>query len=460
MVGTRPRLRTPNVRTASPVVPPVDLPVEDIQIEKLVYGGDGLGRLASGEVVFTPWSAPGDRLKVTPKTGRPLRGSLEEILEPSLQRVVPRCDVFMQCGGCQWQHLNGESQRDWKRRIVEESLQRLGKLENVTVLPTIGDDASAWAYRNRAQWDVDSQDSGAPRLGYHAHHSRDIVEFDHCHIIPDELNNLALQIRRTLQDNPGLAQGLKRIEVLSNEYDQCLLILESLNLRASQALAQALIASLPQVVGIASRHPEQSNALLTGLTGQTHLFETLEGKKYRISADSFFQTNPHGARQLLQVLSNMFPAPAQSLLDIYAGVGVFALHFSTQVQRVLAIESAPSAVLDAQENLRLNAVQNVTIRKGEAQRVLSTLKDRFDVAIVDPPRGGCTPEVLDWLSRHVQQNILYVSCNPTTLARDLKLLVAAGWTVELVQPIDMFPQTYHVECVVKLRHSSISLGKD
>jgi 23S rRNA (uracil1939-C5)-methyltransferase len=421
-----------------------------VSIDKLVYGGDGLARLESGEVIFVPWSAPGDELKIDPQPGKPLRGKILEIQQPSPERTEPNCSVFGRCGGCNWQHISGEAQRDWKTRIASESLQRIGKFPEVNVLPTLGKDETAWAYRNRAQWDVDSRNPRQIKLGYHAAQSSEIVEFDHCHIIPDTLNAVALQIRTLLRENPGLAQGLKRIEAIRTQGGQLLLILESLNRAAAQSLATTLSQQLTELIGVSYRNAAKPKAPLVTLSGQAYVRETLGGQTYQISAGSFFQTNLHGAGQLLNVLDEALLPDATSLLDLYAGVGVFAMHFSKRVSRVLAIESAPTAIADARENLRLNGIDNVELRRGDARLVFKELKDHFDAAIVDPPRAGCTPEVLDWLSQHVHKQLLYVSCNPTTLARDLKALAAAGWRVDTVQPIDMFPQTYHIECVAKL----------
>ncbi len=449
MTATRDMISVSTPETATPQ----DLGPQDIIIDKLVYGGEGLGRLPSGEVIFTNWSAPGDELTVLPQPGKPLRGQIQQIRAASPDRIAATCAVFGQCGGCNWQHISGESQRDWKNRIVQESLQRIGKFSEISVPVTLGEDATAWAYRNRAQWDVEPAGPNGPLLGYHAAQSKAIVEFDHCHILPEGLNQLALQIRTMLRQNPGLAQGLKRVEAIRNQAGQTLLIFDSTNRAASLALAHALEEVIPDLVGVSFRNISKPHPSPVLLTGQNYLRETMAGKTYQLSAGSFFQTNLHGASQLLSVLEAAILPNAQSLLDIYAGVGVFAMHFSGRVPRVLAVESAHSAMADAKENLGLNGIKNVELSRGEARAVLHGLKEEFDVAIIDPPRAGCTPEVLVWINKYVKQQLLYVSCNPTTLARDLKTLAAAGWHVDRVQPVDMFPQTYHIECVAVLRRA-------
>lgn len=429
----------------------------ELTIEKLVYGGDGLGRLPSGEVLFVPWSAPGDHLHVerVPGNAKPAKGDIETILQAGPNRTEPRCSVFGECGGCQWQHLSPASQRDWKRTIVEESLHRIGKLPNISVLPTLGSDETAWAYRNRVQWDIEPAGDELTaieeyHLGYHAAQSHTVVEFEHCHIIPDSLNQLALALRQFVRENSQLVSGLLRIEAMINQAGEILLVFEGEQNPGLQALARTLQTEFPAIVGIAHKTTDKRAERITVLAGQGFLTETLAGQSFRVSAGSFFQTNRKAAEHILNTLDTYLVPNTNSLLDLYAGVGVFALHFKEKARRILAIESASTAMADAQENITAHQATHITFKAGDVRTALKNLKDRFDVAIVDPPRAGCQPEVLNWLSQHIERQLLYVSCNPTTLARDLKLLAEHGWQIQTVQPIDMFPQTYHIETVVSL----------
>ncbi|HEY9688039.1 MAG TPA: 23S rRNA (uracil(1939)-C(5))-methyltransferase RlmD [Coleofasciculaceae cyanobacterium] len=422
------------------------LPAVEINIDKLVYGGDGLGRLGSGEIIFVPWSAPGDRLKVQPLAGsqKPARGRIAEILETGPERTTPPCSVFGTCGGCQWQHLNPSAQRMWKRDIVAESLQRIGKLPDVQVLDTIGSDEATWHYRNRVQWDV------GPRgqLGYCQASSHDVVAFDHCWIIPEPLNRIADWLQEKFQSDTALATRVKRIEAFVNRKEQVLVTLEPIQDQELNRLAAALKSAFPEIIGIVSMAEGRPEPKV--LQGQAFLTETLGGHTFCISAGSFFQTNLEAAERMLAVMDEWLLPDSGSLVDLYAGVGVFAIHFSDRFKRVLAVESAKTALNDARQNIILVPAPHVAVKSGDVSRVLGNLSESFDVAIVDPPRAGCRPEVLDWLNRQVQRQILYVSCNPTTLARDLKTLAEGGWQVQAVQPIDMFPQTYHMETIVNL----------
>jgi 23S rRNA (uracil1939-C5)-methyltransferase len=428
----------------------------ELTIEKLIYGGDGLGRLPEGEVLFVPWSAPGDQLEVSRQVGsKPPKAIISNVMSPSQDRTQPPCSVFGRCGGCQWQHITPSAQRHWKREIVVESLQRIGKLSNINVLETIGSDEAAWHYRNRAQWEIEpvTQELAASishHLGYHAAQSHDVIEFDHCHIIPDALNTLALHLRQTLKQQPKLASGLLRIEAMINQAGEILLQIEGEASPRLQAMAEHLREVFPHIIGITGRNQGQKSEIPQVLIGQPHLMETLGGHNFQISAGNFFQTNIRGAEAILQTLDDWLLPETSSLLDVYAGVGVFAIHFHQRVPRIVAVESSAIAMADAKKNCSLNQAESIVLKTGDARLQLQRMQDTFDAAIIDPPRAGCQQEVLNWLSKHVRKQLLYVSCNPTTLARDLKTLTDQGWKLQAVQPIDMFPQTYHIECVANL----------
>ena len=434
-----------------------------VTIEKLVYGGDGLGRMVSGEVVFVPWSAPGDEAELLLNyESKPLKGHIGSLLKSSDLREKPPCSVFGECGGCHWQHIQPVHQRDWKGKIVEESLSRLGKLSGFNLLPTIpgGDgggesgQGNAWHYRNRVQWEIDtaSDDLGAQdfRLGYYASGSHDVVEFDHCWIIPEALNDLANCIRKFVRENPSVSSALLRIEAFINRENEVFLTVEGELHARLNSLIKSITSECANIVGVAHQEKVRGRTRVRHLSGQDHLMQTLGGKSFRVSAGSFFQTNFDAAELILKTIDEWLIPDADTLLDIYAGVGTFSVCLKDRARRIVAVEASPSAIVDAQENAKANDA-DIEVRAGDARKILTPDKDEFDVAIIDPPRGGCQPELIAWLATHVQKQILYVSCNPTTLARDLRLLVDQGWQIEAVQPIDMFPQTYHVETVVNLR---------
>jgi 23S rRNA (uracil1939-C5)-methyltransferase len=421
---------------------------ESLEIEKLVYGGDGLGRLSSGEVIFVPWSVPGDQLAVEmlPEPRKPRLGIISQVERPSVDRITPACSVFGSCGGCQWQQMSLAAQRAWKRNIVQESLARIGKLPDVPVLEILGSDE--WQYRNRVQWEVQQKEPGKPpTLGYVQAGSHAVIPFKECLIIPPELNALAAWLREAFQQNPEAAAELRRIEAMQNADGNMLL---SFYGSVGTDFVEALVAAFPAITGIVTFHPERKAARPHALFGQPFITETVLGKSYRISAGGFFQVNRKATELLLKTLEAWMLLQPKSLLDLYSGVGLFALHFHDRAKRIVAIESADSAVEDARQNAALHGASHIQWRAGDAGRTLAAIQETFDTAILDPPRAGCRPDVLDWLNQHVKSQILYVSCNPATLARDLANLCGKGWNIQAVQPIDMFPQTYHVETVVHL----------
>lgn len=431
----------------------------ELTIEKLIYGGEGLARTPEGEVIFVPFSAPEDIVNVERVRGsaKPAKATISNILTPSGERIKPACSVFGECGGCQWQHLSITSQRAWKQAIVMESMNRIGKFPDVTVLPTLAVGADGWQSRNRVQWEIEPEGdelAQAPvhKLGYYQAQSHDIVEFDQCHVIPDALNQLALRLRQLMRENASLASGLLRIEAFIGPApaNEILLTLSGEKNQALSPLAEQLMQEFPAIQGVCYLDSGKKDATPISLAGDSALEFGLAGNQYRVSAGHFFQTSYAGAEALLHILEQCLPESMSSLLDVYAGVGLFSIHFAKRTQRVLAIESSPSAEADAHENFSLNDIVNVAWKTGDARQSLRALNEKFEVAIVDPPRGGCQPEVLSWLGQHIEKRLVYVSCNPTTLARDLKLLVAQGWNIDMVQPVDMFPQTYHVETVVSL----------
>lgn len=407
---------------------------ETVTVEKLVYGGDGLCRLPSGEIMLVPFAAPGDTMAVSvaERKKRVLQGQIEQLQAPAVERVTPPCSVFGTCGGCHWQHLSIEAQQDWKRRIVAESLERIGKLSGITVEPTLAapEGENQWNYRNTVQWHVDA--SG--QLGYTRFHSHDVVPFDHCWIIPPALNDLA----QWLQTQP--LQGIRKIEARLNGSGQILVSL------AGNTPAKDWLSLLPEafasVTGVVWND--------TCVFGEPYLLETVGDRVFQVSTHSFFQVNPFVLPVMLGVLDAMLPEETASLADVYAGVGLFSLWRHRQSGSVLAVESSPSAINDMKANCARKDAHNVTIYPGAVEQVLPALSETVETAIVDPPRSGCHSAVITWLNTQVTRQVIYISCDPTTLARDLKLLTEAGWRIDRVQPLDMFPQTYHIETMVSL----------
>lgn len=400
-----------------------------LHIESLAHLGAGIAR-DGGKVVFVPYTAPGDlvRARLVEDKPRFARAVLEEVLEPSPYRVDPLCPYFGDCGGCQWQHVDYATQTQYKSRIVAEQLAHVGRLPGVDVRPTIGM-GDPWGYRNSARLTVGP--NGA--LGFQRAESHEVVAVEDCLIL-----------------HPLLRDLLRTLDV---EFPE----LQALTLRAGTRTGERMI-----VLETAGDEPPEMEvdipvscvlALEDGrvatLIGETAIHEEVAGRRYRISPTSFFQVNTQGAERLVETVAEALePQGWERLLDLYCGVGLFGLALAGRVGEIVGVESAPSAVADALVNAE--GMDNVTLVAGLAEEAMAALEGGFDLAIVDPPRGGVHPAALRALVEKRPRRIAYVSCEPTTLARDCAALAGAGYRLRWVQPVDMFPQTYHIESVALL----------
>jgi 23S rRNA (uracil1939-C5)-methyltransferase len=354
----------------------------------------------------------------------PRRVEISEIHQPSPQRVQPRCPVFGVCGGCQLQHMSYEAQLEWKQEIVCDLLQEIGHFAQPPLLTPIAC-TDPWHYRNHMRFSVNRQgQAGLTARGTHR-----VLPLSACPIAHKAINT-ALQILGQ-QVNPQ-PQVLVRCGTATGQ-----LLLQP---RPSASIQAACAAAHLDVC------PETME-------------EHLQGATFRIRPSSFFQTNTAQAEKMAQlVLDGLFPAGesadrSATVIDAYCGVGTFALLLARRAGRVIAIEESASSIRDAHWNLR--AVDNVEILQGKVEDLLPTLMGQIDGLVIDPPRAGCQRPVLDTLARHPVRRLVYVSCDPSTLARDLDILCHEYITYRLrsVQPLDMFPQTAHIECVAVLELS-------
>ena len=399
-----------------------------ITLTDMAHGGDAVGR-HEDQVVFVPLGVPGEtvRIELEPSEKRFTRGRIVEVLQPADSRIEAPCPYFGLCGGCQWQHIDYSVQLELKRKIVIDLLERLGSVRAPQVEPVLGME-TPWAYRNHVQLKCDQRG----RIGYYALKSHDVVSVDRCLVTDPLLNDMwdALEI-----EFEGLTSIALRAGVATGEQ---MLILEG---KAGDE--PALEVDLP----VSCVYTCGTDELLI-LAGRTHLHEELLGRRYQISAPSFFQVNTHQAERLVETVQTFLkPEPQHRLLDAYSGVGTFAHALAEQVQEVVGIESSPWAIKDAMTNTKAD---NVSFVQGRIESAVEQVQGIIDAVVVDPPRSGCSPEVLQVLSHLSPKHIVYVSCDPAILARDVKQLAALGYGLDRVQPIDMFPQTYHIECVAHL----------
>ena len=402
----------------------------------MAFGGEAIAR-HEGRAIFVPFAMPGDdaEIEIVEDRGRFARGRIARLLIPAPERIAPRCKHFGAGGGCHYQHMPYALQLETKTQIVRDQLARIGGIPDAPVRPAIGAD-EPWHYRNHIQFHV------APdgRLGFMAARTNAVVPIDECHILAQPVEALWRDLEIEL---PDLEEVVLRASVRTGER------LAALQLASDEALEVEIDLPVNCVLLLADGRE-------VVLSGDDYFHEELSGRVYRVSAESFFQVNTPQAEKLVQLVVERVTAggdPTQlNVLDAYCGVGVFALALAGAVARVTGIESAPSAVSDALANAA--GVENVDIHEGTVEAVLPALDGRFDVIVLDPPREGCAPTVLDAIAAHGIPRIVYVSCDPSTLARDVKRLAAKGYRLAEAQPLDMFPQTFHIETVAVLERAA------
>jgi 23S rRNA (uracil1939-C5)-methyltransferase len=396
----------------------------ELTIEKLIYGGEGLGR-ADGRVVFAPYVLPGERVLVEPASvkGGLIRATLQEVLTPAEGRVEPGCPYFGRCGGCHYQHANYEMQLEAKRAILRETLLRLGKFEPPEEIAVIA--GEPWGYRNRAQFHM-----AGSAIGYLEAQSHQLCPITHCPISSPRLNE-ALAALLEMMHNKRWPHVLRSIEVFTDETQTQLNVLES-----ERPVARRFFEWCAETVP----------GFVMGL-----LDYPSAGFTYRVASDSFFQVN----RFLIDALvrTAIGELSGNSALDLYAGVGLFSLPLTRGFSQMTSVESGNSAVRDLRFNAERAGV-SLEIVQGTAEDFLTKLKIAPDFVLADPPRTGLGKTVVARLADLKPPRITIVACDPATLARDLPRLLAAGYRIERLTMIDLFPQTFHIETVAELSISA------
>ena len=418
-----------------------------LKIEKLVYGGRGLGEL-NGRAVFVPFTAPGDVCivkEVSRKSGYS-EAELVELVKESPFRVKPKCPVFGKCGGCDWQHIDYEKQVEFKRQILEENLERLGKLKGIKV-EKVFPSPSKWFYRNRAQFKVKNG-----KVGFFAKSSHSIVDVKKCFLLCKDISDFPVRLKSVLKDLPN---SVEEVHVFYSSKKECLLRI----FLEKEENASVSVEELERKLGIkiagVGFYVQSECGIPKRLKffGRDFTYEVFSHLKFRVSADSFFQVNRFLTETLIKLVSRAF-YDRQFLVagDIYCGVGTFTVPVAKYVHRAFGIEANFSAIADAIYNRDANGMRNITFFCKQAEESVDIIKDYSpDVVIFDPPRSGIHPKLLKEVMKLPRsKRMVYVSCNPSTLARDLSILVSEGFRIEKIFMLDMFPQTYHIESVVYL----------
>jgi len=422
-----------------------------LTIEKLIYGGDGLSRLPAdekgkGKAVFVPFVLEGEQVEASPVEEKPgfVRAHLERVVAPSPLRSDPPCPYYQRCGGCHYQHTSYEHQLEIKQAVLRENLSRFAKVDwpgEITVHAS-----PPLHYRNRTRLQVRTKPEFM--LAYYRHDSRELLPVEQCPISSELINTAIAEIWK-LGRASGVPGAIREIEFFANDTDsqfQAELYLADDASSEIASFCEALSNALPQLAGVSTfrkQHGERDSQLL-GIAGESELVYTAGSIAYRVSAGSFFQTNRFLTGKMVELV--VAGRSGKVALDLYAGVGLFAVPLAKAFERMIAVEASPSSIAD----LKHNAPRNVRVVRETIDRFLAGPTAPTDLVVVDPPRAGLGEKVTRALVKLAAPRITYVSCDPSTLARDLKPLLAGGYRIEQIHLLDLFPQTFHIETLVQL----------
>lgn len=444
------------------------------------HDGEGVGRTRDGYTLFVRGALPGEKVKARVQHVKKQYGyaALVEVSERGPDRVEPPCPLYAECGGCQLQHLSYEGQLRWKRQLVVDALERIGKLpvrgsgaaegEGVTVHPTLGM-SEPWRYRNKAQVPIGQEQSGLIG-GFYAQGTHRIIDMNEC-LIQHEMNDdVVRKVKRVAGElgirayDEGSGRGLLRHVVVKVGFRtgdvMVVLVTNGEKIQRVDELVGLIREELPGVKSIVQNiNTAQTNVIFGDRTvvlwGEEYIRDWIGDVQFAISARSFYQVNPVQTEVLYgKALEYAGLSGDETVIDAYCGIGTISLFLARQAGHVYGVEIVEDAIADARRNARLNGLASrVTFQAGPAEEIIPAWRRdgvSADVIVVDPPRKGCDAALLSTIGEMAPRRVVYVSCNPATLARDLRVLEDAGYRTVEVQPVDMFPHTVHVECVILL----------
>ncbi len=410
--------------------------LHEVTFETMTYGGEALAHLADGRAVFVPFALPGERARIRLVLEKPrfARGELVTLLETSQERITPRCKHFGICGGCHYQHMRYQHQLKAKADILRDQLRRIGGIKEPPVESTV-DSPDPWNYRNQVQFHV-RRDG---KLGYVSASAQpeageDIVAIEECHLPEHTINSAWSQVQMEA------SSGIERVSIRSGEDDEVMVILEG----GSEVLPELELEADASIV-----HMFEDDCILLAGTGQITI--NVRGRDFAVAAPSFFQVNRAVAAKMVDHVLGLTPEQPDTIWDVYCGVGLFSAFLAPRARRLICIEESEAACKDFETNL--DDFENVELYEAPAEDVLPALEVKPDLVVLDPPRAGLGKQVLEALQKAEAARVIYVSCDPSTLARDLKQLLQHGYKLSRVTPFDMFPQTFHIECVSLLERA-------
>ncbi len=453
----------------------MDIPVNkgnvvEGEIIDISHEGKGVVKL-EGYTIFTEGGLIGDKVsvKITETKKNYSLGKTLEILEPSKYRVDTKCNIADYCGGCPLQGLDYSMQLEFKTNKVKNDLKKIGGLEDVIINHIIGMD-NPNRYRNKVQIPVGIE-NGQPVIGFYKKESHEIANIDICKIQHEVADKVVEVIRKYIEEfkiepyDNKTSKGLLRHIIVKNSFKtgdtMVVLVTNGNTLPYSDELVKMLKNKIPELKSVIQNINTKKTNLVMGtksqiIYGKDKIVDYIGELKFNISAESFFQVNPVQTEVLYnKALEYADLKGNETVFDIYCGIGTISLFLAQKAKKVYGIESVSQAVKDAKENARINEIENVEFHTGNAEEIFPKLYEKgikADIVVVDPPRKGCDPQVIDTIIKMKPKKVVYVSCNPSTLARDLKVLSENGFRVIEVQPVDMFPNTPHVESIILMTY--------
>jgi len=404
--------------------------MKQIKIEKLVYGGQGLSRV-DGKVIFTDYTIPEEIVEIKEKTVKKnfIEAEIKNIVEKSKYRVNPKCKYFGICGGCDWQHINYDYQADLKKDILIENLTRIAKIDK-PVINNVIKSSEPYNYRNRTQIKVFDN-----KIGYYKKKSHSIIDIDSCNILHEKILDKLIEIRKA---SKNLESNINSIHIFAT--------------RTDDIIVKYIYDNKPDTIN--KKNNIKNDAMSFEATQE--FIEDFGEYKLKIDFNSFFQVNRFQINNMINCIKNYIGTNKyKNILDLYCGIGTFTIPIAKCAENVFGIEINSDAVKCAKDNVNLNKIDNLKFYCTDTENSFKLIKDiNPDFIVIDPPRSGLTKPVIDCITTLKDlEKIIYVSCDPSTFSRDLKIILANGFKIKDLTLIDMFPQTYHIESICLLEKS-------
>jgi 23S rRNA (uracil1939-C5)-methyltransferase len=415
-------------------------------IDGITHRGEGVARI-NGKATFIPFAIPGEEvdIKITMERPRFSKGEITEIIAASPDRVNPPCEHYYQCGGCAYQHVHYERQLQLKKQVVIDAIKRIGK--QVAVVNDVIGMEDPWYYRNKVTWHT-GEIKGEKRLGYYQLDSRRHLPISDCLIISPEIKKFS-QFLDCYLDVTGINSG-QQVMIRHDSQGKLYLIVEG---PVNKESLKSLVKGYPGLESLFIYQDQKLNYIF----GSDKLEFIIGERQYRVSPLAFFQVNNEQTKRLYDEVKKAATIKGgRRILDAYCGTGSIAIYAADENESVVGVDEFGPSIQDARINASLNHMSNCEFIAGACEKVLPSLKQDFDMVILDPPRAGCHQDLIHAIIEQKIPQIIYVSCNPATLARDIKILADSAYRIESVQPVDMFPWTSHVETVVLMSRVKVN----